>query len=730
MTNNQKLKNYFLLPNLFLLGFVALVAQTIFFREAIIFVSGNELVFGAIASVWLLAGAFGSYLSSKVFQKEFFLKVIHGVLIILIPASLLILRFVGPLIVPLGESANFFEVFLISFFSLFPLNFFLTAEFLTCLNLLSAELKEGPGFSYFLESFGAFVGAAVFTFFLSGNLISWQAITVLSFLMAIVSFFLYWRWEKFLSITFLLFLLIFFPFLPQTESLTRSFWFSNLSLDVLFSDLAQVFSLPEKSGLILSQDSKFQNISLTRRVNQLNLFLNGQPSGFIGENPMIQEVAHTTLALKATPETVLVIGLSTGQLIKEVLKHPVKKVVLVELDPDLLKILKKNLPPKEVLFLEDRRLEVFYGDVRHFLKENREKFDIAIFNFPDPRSTILARLYTVEFLRMIKKGLTPSGILSFVISTTPEYLSPTFFEYNGSMVSTVKKVFPFVKAVPSFGAHILASSNKINLSSRLILRRLKERKIKSSIDPVYLKHRIERSSYFTEIFKKKFEINTDNRPISVFLTSLIWQNIEGRQSVFQGFQLFLYRYPYSLSCLLVFLPFVFLFFKKHTGLSIMFSVSLAGMVGEMCLIYIYQLVSGYIYSHLGLLLAFFMFGLSIGSFVFRTKDKGLEPVALALLLLLLFLPYAKNISLASFTLPFYLFMIGLLGFFVGSAFPLTVAKFGIEQSNLVYSIDLLGGAVGAFISGALMLPLLGLTGSCFSAAAVVFFSILLQKLGQ
>lgn len=730
MTNGQKLKNYFLLPNLFLLGFIALIAQTIFFREVIVFVNGNELIFGALVSVWLLAGALGSYLSFKISQKEFFIKLIHAVLILLLPTTLFVVRFISPIIIPTGESANFFEIFLISFLSLFPLNFFLTAEFLICLKLISEERREGPGFSYFLESLGGFAGASVFTFYLSGNWLPWQVITALSVLMVVVSFFLYQHWEKVLPLAFTLFFIVFSLFLPQTERLTRSFWFSDYDLSLLFTDLTQIFRLPATSGFVLSRNTPFQNITITRRANQVNLFLNGQPSGFTGENPMMQEIADLTLALRAKPEKILIFGLSTGQLVREVLKHPAKEVVVVELDPQLLRILKENLPPEEVSFLEDRRLKVFFSDARRFLKENKEEFNVAIFNFPDPQSTILARLYTVEFMKIVKNRLAPGGILSFVISTNPEHFSREFYEYNGSLVSTVRKVFPFIKVVPSFGAHILASTAKISLSSELILKRLKERKIRSRIDPVNLNYKIKRAALFNNVFEEEFEVNTDDRPISIYLTSLIWQSIEGRQPLFRSFQLFLYRFPYALFIILTFLPQAFLFLKKRTELSIMFSVSLAGMMGELSLIYIYQLVSGYIYSHLGFLLASFMLGLSLGAFIFRAKGRGLGFTAASLSLLLLLLPLAKNFPLSFFTLPFCLLLIALLGFLVGSAFPLIVAKLGSEQSNLVYSIDLLGGALGAFLGGALMLPLLGVTNSNFLVAVVVLLSILQQKLGR
>lgn len=709
----EDLTNHFLTANLFLLGLIALVAQTVFFREAVIFGNGNELVFGAVVSVWLLGGAMGAYFSSRVQKKEFVLKIFHGILVIFLLLSLFIIRFAGSLIIPFGESANFFEVFLICFLSLFPLNFLLAVEFLICLNFFSKKTKAGPGFSYFLESFGAFFGALIFTFFLSRYCSPWQIIFLLSSILVGASFFLYRNWQKAFPLFFTLMLVVFSFFLPQVERLTRSYRFTQAS-----------------GSMVLSQDTPYQNITLTREVSQFNLFLNGQPSGFSGENPILQEIAHSSLALVARPEKVLVIGFSTGQLVKEVLKHPVKEVVLVELDPALMVVLKKNFPPRELSFLKTRRLRILFGDARTILKNSREKFEAVIFNLPDPENTILTRLFTYEFFKIIKEKLEPGGILSLSFATSAEHLSWEVYQYNGSLIYTVKKVFPYVKVVPDGSAHLLASFKKINLSDKLILQRLKERKVKSVINPVFLKYKIERADIFTRAFEEKFDANTDDRPISVFLSSLIWESIEGRGSIFKNFQLYLYRNPYTLFVILALLPFAFLFLRKRSSLSIIFSAGLAGMVGELSLIYLYQVVSGYIYSHIGFLLAFFMLGLSLGAYIFRERERGLELVAVGLILLLLLIPYSRSFLFNSVALPFYLVLIGLLGLLVGSVFPLTVAKLGVEQSSLTYSIDLLGGALGAFLGGALMLPLLGVTKSAYLAAIVVFVSILLQKLGR
>jgi predicted membrane-bound spermidine synthase len=70
----------------------------------------------------------------------------------------------------------------------------------------------------------------------------------------------------------------------------------------------------------------------------------------------------------------------------------------------------------------------------------------------------------------------------------------------------------------------------------------------------------------------------------------------------------------------------------------------------------------------------------------------------------------------------------IFGGLVGSAFPLTVqvlTNFGIETNKatgLAYSYDLLGGAIRAFLLGALLLPLWGTSNLLLFCSALFFLT--------
>jgi spermidine synthase len=706
---NLKFKNLnvnVLRANCFLLGFIGLIIQIIIFRETLIFANGNELTLGAIISAWLLGGAFGSYLSLKIKRKELFLKIVHPILALSLPLSLFTVRKVGPILIPPGESASFLTLLFLSFVSLFFTNLILDSEFLISLNLLSEKKRETPGFSYFLEAMGSFLGAILFTFFLSKNWLSWQIVFFLALLLLLLGLLIYSSLEK----IFLLFLIgisvVSSFFAPSVEKTTRSYRFKNL---------------------IKSVDTPFQNATLTKKDKQINLFENGQIAASSGEHLSIQEKAHFPLASLEKVEEVLLIGGLEDGLAREVLKHPVKKVTALEIDSKVFELYTQNFPEEDREFLKDERFEIVFTDARSYLKNKKENYDVIILDTPDPRNAFLARLYTEEFMKTVKERLKPKGVFAFSFSSSEEYLSKEILDYNGTLFETARKVFPQVLFIPGEEAQILASKRVTGLSSSKIVSTLKERKVNSNLNPAYIDYKMERTKLTQRTFSQKFFLNTDEKPISIFLESLIWQ--AQFRSKFKEAQSFLLKNPYIFLLLLLF-PFLFLLKRGGEKLLIMFSASIGGMIAELVIVFIYQLHRGYVYSHIGLLLAFFMLGLSLGSFTFRKKEKGLEILSSSLSLLLFALPFLTNL-LSSFSfLFFYLSLIAFFGFLVGSIFPLIVERLGVEKSGLVYSFDLIGGALGSFLGGAMLLPLIGLKNSSFLAGALILLSILFLRIPE
>jgi spermidine synthase len=160
-------------------------------------------------------------------------------------------------------------------------------------------------------------------------------------------------------------------------------------------------------------------------------------------------------------------------------------------------------------------------------------------------------------------------------------------------------------------------------------------------------------------------------------------------------------------------------------LLIVFAVGFLGISLELMIIYSYQILTGYVYQQIGFLIALFMLGLPLGAQMakgitqrFSPSGKGrissLTAASCGLGVMALIIPGLLSTSLPGpITRTFvYLMAIG-AGFFVGAVFALALGIYRqnrlVRAAGMVDAADHLGAAVGAFFTGALLVPVLGLS---------------------
>ena len=155
------------------------------------------------------------------------------------------------------------------------------------------------------------------------------------------------------------------------------------------------------------------------------------------------------------PQTVFVAGGGEGATIREVLRHrSVKKVVMVDIDKEVVDLCRKYLPGHHQGSFDDPRLELIHDDALKYLEETPERFDVAIIDVPDPLEAGPAYLiFTQEFYRLLQSRMTDQGLM--VAQSGPT--GPAFTEQCFSAVAnTVASVFPAAYLceafVPAYGA--------------------------------------------------------------------------------------------------------------------------------------------------------------------------------------------------------------------------------------------------------------------------------------
>lgn len=207
-------------------------------------------------------------------------------------------------------------------------------------------------------------------------------------------------------------------------------------------------------GVILARSSPYQRIVLTRRDDDVRLYLNGHLQFAARDEYRYHEaLVHPALGAHPAPRHVLVLGGGDGLAVREVLRHPgVAEVTLVDLDPDVTRLFSTHplLVRLNAGALGDARVRVVNADAFTWLEAHPGPFDVVIADFPDPHSFALGKLYSRAFYRRARARLGPGGLL-VTQATSPLFARQAFW----CIVETVRAAGfvarPYHAYVPSFG---------------------------------------------------------------------------------------------------------------------------------------------------------------------------------------------------------------------------------------------------------------------------------------
>ena len=218
-------------------------------------------------------------------------------------------------------------------------------------------------------------------------------------------------------------------------------------------ELVQMSSI---DGVLYSGKSKYQTVE----VLEIGCFgrclvLDGktqsaQSDEFIYHQSLVQPamIAHPK------PEKVFIAGGGEGATAREVLRHnTVNKVVMVDLDQEVVEICQKYLPEHHQGAFEDARLTLKFDDASAYLRDTDERFDVIVLDLSDPMDGGPAYLlYTLDFYTMVRDRLAPGGIM--VTQSGPASLinhTEVFTAINYTLNQLFPTVAPYSAHIQSFG---------------------------------------------------------------------------------------------------------------------------------------------------------------------------------------------------------------------------------------------------------------------------------------
>lgn len=207
--------------------------------------------------------------------------------------------------------------------------------------------------------------------------------------------------------------------------------------------------------IVLSRTTPYQRLVVTRRQQEMRLYLNGNLQFSSKDEYRYHEsLVHPPLSSVAQSRKVLILGGGDGLAAREVLRYPeVQQVTLVDLDPAMTRLFRDHAALSQLndLSLRDKRLTVINADAFIWVRSAMsETFDAIIVDFPDPSNYSVGKLYTNAFYRSLKHRLSPGGALA-VQCTSPLFARRSYWCIIETLREAGWKVRPYHVYVPSFG---------------------------------------------------------------------------------------------------------------------------------------------------------------------------------------------------------------------------------------------------------------------------------------
>lgn len=185
------------------------------------------------------------------------------------------------------------------------------------------------------------------------------------------------------------------------------------------------------------------------------LVLDGKWQSCTGDEFLYHEpLVHPAMIYHQAPRRVLVLGGGEGATIREVLRWTtVEKVVMVDIDGDVVAACREYLPEMHRNAFDDPRVELVIGDALHYLDTTTADWDIIISDLSDPiEEGPSFPLFTQEYFQKVQRALSLAGF--FVVQAGP--VSPPAVRAHGRLAKTVSSVFSnvcsYTTFVPTYGA--------------------------------------------------------------------------------------------------------------------------------------------------------------------------------------------------------------------------------------------------------------------------------------
>lgn len=165
-----------------------------------------------------------------------------------------------------------------------------------------------------------------------------------------------------------------------------------------------------------------------------------------------EPIIHTAAISHPAPKRALVVGGGDGGSSEELLKYAsIERVVMAELDPEVVRVARQHLQAVHRGAFDDPRLEVRIGDGWEFVENTDERFDLVVLDLTDPDTPAHA-LYTQEFFALLKRVMNEGAYLTLHIGA-PIFKPEVVARHVTSLRAVFRTVRPMGVYIPLYGTY-------------------------------------------------------------------------------------------------------------------------------------------------------------------------------------------------------------------------------------------------------------------------------------
>jgi spermidine synthase len=751
------------------LGFYALVAQTLLFRDFLTVFEGNELGISAFFTSWLLWVAIGALVGrAEASVTSAVLRRFRWFVFLYIPAFLiqryLVLHartFVG---VEAYELFPFMPMFGMAFLVNAPISF-LTGLFFTLACRWTAETTDLPvSRVYIFETLGSCFGGLFVTLELSLRFPPEGIFTAASALLVIFSA---------------------GSILGERETAPRGIWrigvvaLVALAFVCLLASGLDGLNWWSKAndraawGRLLPEESYEGSFATARgryfygeRTGQFIVMSGTGVCDILPPDEHAAEVVAMHLAQKPDARRALVFGDNAlGVCVKLEELPQTERVTWMNPDPEYSTSLWDLLSSQTGYLGSLMSRDTPKQDIRIWARDTDKRYDLVMLDLPDVTTLALNRYCTEEFFRLLKRTLADNGVISVRVSGGANYLGGELSYLGSSMLHTLESAFKHVVIKPGDETWFIASDGDGLSQAPAVLRdRFASVPGAAKLYPpegILALYPPDRAEFQLKAYRKTISeadpdllLNTDSDPkalsygLFLAIKQAEWRTLAAALPMLFRVGLWVFLLPPALYAAL---RFVYLCKTRKRGASgstfdsqfLVFSTGLVSMAFTIVLMFLYQARFGSLVLDIGLVVAVFMLGSFLGSSASnRLVDVGRQNtlwslmslssfeggggLILSLLLIVHTLLLVGIACFSGFTARAVWFLLfGTAGFFTGVYFPLAASQMKAagrsvaQTGSSLETVDHIGGALGGLVTGLLMLPVLGGNRTLWILAAIV-----------